>query len=169
MEPGNVVLWNTRKFPGNFLLELGFSPKDSNKGLAIVFFCATGRDSSDIFDLKQARRDGYFKKYHSGDINCYHVSYWAMPRKTTNLRKNYGKHLVASGKDNIGGQGPGPHNVRLLKVDGKIQLETRGQLVLSWQDHGNILSDGSIGLRTQALSEKVSYTRMKVWKVTSKK
>ncbi len=38
MEPGNMVLWNTRTFPGDFLLELGFSPKDSNKGLAIIFF-----------------------------------------------------------------------------------------------------------------------------------
>lgn len=32
-----------------------------------------------------------------------------MPRKTADLRKNYGFRLVASGKDYIVGQGLGPH------------------------------------------------------------
>jgi hypothetical protein len=166
--PGHVVLWNTQIFPANFLLEFGFSPKDSNKGLAIIFFSATAKSGGDIFGLKQARRAGIFRNYHSGDINCYHTSFWAMPRKTANLRKNYGFHLVASGKDYIAGQGPGPHKVRLLKVNGKIELETSGKLALSWQDDGKVLSEGHIGLRTMAHTGKVRYTSFKVWKVTQK-
>lgn len=42
-QPGHVMLWNTQIFPANFLLEFGFSPKDSNKGLAIIFFCNSKR------------------------------------------------------------------------------------------------------------------------------
>jgi hypothetical protein len=167
-QPGHVVLWNTQIFPANFLLEFDFSPKDSNKGLGIIFFSATTRDNGDIFGLKQPRRAGIFRNYHSGDINCYHTSFWAMPRKTTNLRKNHGFHLVAGGKDYIAGQGSGPHKVRLLKVNGKIELETLGKLVFSWQDNDKILKEGRIGLRTMARTGKVSYTSFKVWKVTKK-
>ena len=40
----HMVMWNTREFSENFLLEFDMSPIDPNDGLAIVFFCATGRD-----------------------------------------------------------------------------------------------------------------------------
>lgn len=165
---GHVVIWNTRKFPGNFLLEFDFYPKNSNKGLAIIFFSATGRAGESIFDLNQPRRGGIFRRYIRGGLDNYHVSYWAVnetPRMTTHLRKNHGFDLVAVGKDNIWGHGPGPHRVRLLKIAGTIQLEVRGEVVLNWADKGEFLRDGHIGLRTMSRTGEVTYSNFKIWKV----
>jgi hypothetical protein len=170
-EPHDVVLWNTRTFPANFLLEFAFSPQNSRKGLAIIFFSARGRDGGSIFDLDQPMRSGIYSNYHSGGIDAYHASYWAVqpngePRKSSHLRKSYGFDLVAEGDDNIWNQGSGPHKVRLLKVNGDIQLETRGEVVLSWHDDGRVLGKGYIGLRTMAHTGKASYADFKVWRVT---
>ena len=74
----HAVLWCLREAPADFLLEFEVSPKDSKNGLAIIFFCARGRDGQGIFALNKAPRQGEFKRYHSGDLNCYHVSYWAV-------------------------------------------------------------------------------------------
>jgi hypothetical protein len=174
-----MVLWSNREVPADFLLEFEMSPKDSKRGLAIIFFSAKGRDGKDIFALDKAPRRGEFRRYHSGDINCYHVSYWAVeprtlkPRGFSNLRKNRGFRKVASGRDPISGQGPGPHRVRLLKVGGTITLETRGRIALTWQDdgkeHGPVLGSGKIGLRTMAHTGEVAYVSFKVWKVLPKR
>lgn len=175
----HMVLWNNREVPGDFLLEFEMFPKDSKRGLAIIFFSARGRDGKDIFALNKAPREGEFSRYHSGDINCYHVSYWAVepktlkPRGFSNLRKNRGFKKVASGKDLISDEGRGPHRVRLLKVDGTITLETRGKIALTWQDdgkeHGPVLGSGKIGLRTMSHTGEVAYDSFKVWKVLPKR
>jgi hypothetical protein len=171
---GHVVLWNTRVFPADFLLEFGMSPEDSNKGLNIVFFAARPKDGGGIFDLGLPRREGNFRNYHSGALNNYHVSYWACdavggPRRTANLRKNFGFYLPACGNDNIAGQGPGPYLVRFLKVGGKIRVETCGRLSISFDDdgtaYGPIWGDGFIGLRQMAHTHRASYTHFKVWEV----
>ena len=47
----DVVLWNTHRFPADFLLEFSVLPHDANKGLNIVFFAAMGRKGGGIFDL----------------------------------------------------------------------------------------------------------------------
>ena len=172
----HMVLWNTRVFPDNFLLEFDFSPRESKEGLAIIFFCAIGTDGGGIFDLGQPYRGGVFSTYHSGGLNGYHLSYWATwgplthfkPRYTSNLRKNYGFELLGSGKDYIWNQGPGPHKVRLLKVDGRIQLEIRGLLALSLTDTGGVWGKGCIGLRTMEYVGKATYDNFKVWEVRPK-
>ncbi|MGH9340930.1 MAG: DUF1961 family protein [Acidobacteriota bacterium] len=169
LQDSHVVLWNTRVFPENFLLEFEMSPHDSSNGLAIVFFSTTSREGGGIFDLGHPRRDGIFKNYHSAALNGYHASYWAGRRGTANLRKNHGFHVVSSGTDHIGGQGPGPHRVRLLKSGGRISLETRGALSLVFDDdgvtHGPVWRAGQIGLRQMAHTERASYTSFKVWEI----
>jgi len=176
---GHIVLWNTRVFPADFLLEFAISPKDSNNGLNIVFFCARPKVGGSIFDLNIPPRRGVFKNYHSGALNSYHISYWACastdggtPRRTANLRKNFGFYLPSCGIDRIAGQGPGPHLVRLLKVGGKIQLETCGRLSLVFDDdgktYGPVWGDGYIGLRQMGHTHRASYTHFKVWKVEPK-
>jgi len=176
-EQGHVVLWNTRVFPESFLLEFGFSPEDSLMGLNIIFFCATTLDGGDIFGLGVPRRGGIFKNYHSGALNCYHISYWAVaqtgvPRRTANLRKNYGFFLPSCGIDRIAGEGAGPHRVRLLKVGNKIRLETRNRLSLVYDDdgktYGPVWGTGRIGLRQMGHTHKATYTHFKVWRVTEK-
>jgi len=172
----HLVLWNTRVFPENFLLEFTLSPKHSTNGLNIVFFSARGVDGGGAFDLDQPRRDGVFTNYHSGRLNCYHISYWACssagggtPRGNANLRKNAGFYLPACGVDLITGKGPGPHTVRILKDGGHIRLETNGRLALIFDDdgktYGPVWKDGLIGLRQMAHTEDCSYGSFKVWQI----
>ena len=173
------VLWSTRRFPKSFLLEFGVSPINANIGLTIVFFATRSLEGGSPFDLGLPKRAGNFRTYHSGALNGYHCSYWAtnpadggILRRTTNLRKNCGFAMPAAGIDRIGGEGPGPHRVRILKVAGKIRAETRGKLALIFDDdgktYGPVWKDGWIGLRQMGHSEQVSYTHFKVWKVEAK-
>ena len=173
----HVVLWNTRTFPEDFLLELTFSLENSNNGLAIIFFCTTGKSGGDIFDYDQPYRNGNFRTYTLGQLDCYHVSYWSgNPRKDgrilTNLRKNHGSNVVSNGPDLFSGKGPGPHTVRLLKVGNRIQVEEAGRTVVDYTDEGSIngkvYGEGLIGLRTMEHSQKITYTDMKVYKVSRK-
>jgi hypothetical protein len=167
------VLWNTRIFPENFLLEFGMSPKDSRNGLTIVFFAARGADGGSIFEPSLPQRAGSFRNYTHGQIEAFHCSYWAtlqgVLRRTTNLRKNPDFHMPAVGIDRIGGLGPGPHTVRLLKVKNRVQVETRGRIALEYEDdgrtYGPLLKDGHIGLRQMAHSRQVAYTHFRVWRV----
>jgi len=174
--PGHVVLWNTRSFPADFLLEFALSPQDSANGLGIVFFNATSREGRSIFDPGLSRRDGLLPKY-AFELNCYHVSYWATseygtPRRTTNLRKNPWCYLAACGNDLITGAGPGPHLVRVLKQGGKIRVETCGKMSLVFDDdgatHGPVWQAGRIGLRQMKYTVRGSYTHFKVWQVTAR-
>ena len=58
-----------------------------------------------------------------------------------------------------------------MKVGGRIQLETRGEIVLDWLDdgttYGPVLGRGCIGLRSMSYSNEVSYGDLRVWKVTA--
>jgi hypothetical protein len=178
-EGGHIVLWNTRVFPEDFLLEFGMSPKDSSNGLNIVFLSAKSREGGGIFDLDLPLRKGVFKNYHSGALDGYHVSYWACsqagggtPRRTANFRKNYGFYLVSCGIDRIAGEGPGPHRVRVLKTGGKLVVETRGRIAAAFDDdgktYGPVWGAGAIGLRQMGHTHRASYTHFKVWKVETR-
>lgn len=171
-EGSHLVCWNTRRFPGDFLLEFGVIPQDPNEGLNIVFFCARGRKGGGLFDPDQPRRGGEFKTYHSGVLDCYHASYWATrrdgtPRGTAHIRKNHGFHLVADGPDLLAGTGPGPHRVRVLKIGGDIAVEVNGSVSVRWNDDGRtlgpVLNGGLIGLRQMSHTRPCAYTHFKVW------
>jgi len=177
-DASHLVFWNTREFPADLLIEFGVSPADSNNGLTIVFFATKGRDGGSIFDRDQPMRDGEFKTYHSGAINCYHVSYWAVAasgeaRGTAHIRKNNGFHLVAMGRDFIAGQGAGPHRVRILKLGNQITVEANGKIEVRWEDDGKtfgpVLKEGRIGLRQMAHTGDCRYTHFKVWAVKQDK
>lgn len=170
----HLVFWNTRSFPDSFLLDFDVSPAESKLGLNIVFFAAKGCDGGSIFDLAQPKRDGLFKTYHTGGLNCYHTSYWAVnpegqQRGTAHFRKNRGFHLVAAGKDFIAGQGPGPHRVRLLKRGPRLELEVNGKIASQWTDdgqtYGPVLHEGLIGLRQMSHTKQCSYGSFRVWSV----
>jgi hypothetical protein len=172
----HVVLWNTRTFPADLLLEFTMQPRDSSVGLNIVFFAARALDGGSIFAPGLPLRDGVFANYTNRAINCYHTSYWATnpdgaPRRTANLRKNAGFHLLASGDDHIAGR-PGPQRVRVLKVGGAIRLETNGEMSLRFDDDGSTygptLRDGLIGLRQMAYTGETTYTQLRVWEVKHK-
>ena len=179
-DKGHVVLWNRHDFPANFLLEFGLSPQNSQRGLNILFFSTTARNGiGSPFHPTLPRRDGVFKAYHSGELDGYHLSYWAsaapgngIPRRTANLRKNRGFHLIGCGDDRITGMGPGPHRIRVLKVGGQIQIEVNGKLALTHHDkgqtHGPTLGAGAIGLRQMSHTVQARYTHFQVWRVSQR-
>jgi hypothetical protein len=165
----HMVLWSVRDFPADFLLEFDVSPIDPTEGLAIIFFCAKGLEGESVFALNQPYRNGEFSRYNNGQIDCYHVSYWASDRGYSNLRKNAGKIIVASGKDHIRKSKPGqPVRIRLLKVGRDITLETDGKQALIWRDEQDYYGEGKIGLRSMGHSRIVSFGNFKVWEVKPK-
>ena len=109
--------------------------------------------SESIFDPALAPRDGLFKLYHSGDLNCYHISYWAAGRGTANCRKNRGFHLVAEGKDLVTDGPAGTfQTVRIYKRGGKIRCTVDDVLSVAYDDDGTTFGPvwthgGWIGLR----------------------
>lgn len=175
----HLVLWNTRCFPDNILIEFEMNVEDTTRGLTILFFATRNLQGGSPFAPGMEKRGGIFTRYHSGQLNGYHVSYWAcnvqaeigIPRRTANLRKNRGFRMVSVGVDRIGAAEPSFHRVRLLKQGPRVILETRGQLALIYTDsdppsQSPTWTDGWIGLRQMGSSEKVAYRQLRVWKLS---
>ncbi|MFP4522860.1 MAG: DUF1961 family protein [Fibrobacterota bacterium] len=164
--PNHLVLWNKNDLPENFLAEWDFI-RSRDSGLAIAFFCALGINGEDILTGNLAPRDGDFKKYHHGDFNCYHISYFAYGRTTCNLRKNYGMFLGAIGNDLVSNY-PADEKVRvsLFKMEGNISLGINGKTALRYHDdgvrYGNILGTGKFGFRQMAHTGSARYGNFSV-------
>ena len=133
----HLVCWLTKEMPADFLLEFKVRPQDRKKGLNIVFFNARGLHGESIFDPALKPRSGIFAQYHSGDLNNYHISYWAGERGTANVRKNAGFQLVATGKDLVA---PAPadafQTIRLYKRGGVIRLMVDDVIAVAFDDDG---------------------------------
>ena len=167
-------LWCTQPLPADFLLEFDFTPGDPKSGLCIIWFCATGPEGQSIFGADMPRRAGVWPRYHSGSLQCYHTSFWAiepwnrLPRGTSNMRKNPGHRLVSIGRDNIAGQGPGPHRVRLMRMGNRIQLETNGKLSVEWEDsgeYGPAWPGGYFALHHMHHTGSASYSNLKAYRL----
>lgn len=170
---GHWVLWANKVFPDNILIEYDFTPRDDRQGLNILFFSAHYPEGETIFDLDLPYRGGNFRPYIVGEINSYHISPWATDgqnlRATSNMRKNSGFILVARGNDVIGGGGPGPHTVRILKAGDKIRMESNGLLCLAFDDdgrsYGPVHQDGFIGVRFMAHTGHATLHNLRVYSV----
>ena len=96
----------------------------------------------------------------------------ATRRRTATLRKNAGFRLVSVGTDNIA-PGHGPRRVRIMKVGGKIRVETADTVSLRFEDdaetNGLIPGKGHIALAQSARSGLVTYRDLKVWRIRSKR
>jgi hypothetical protein len=122
----HLVCWLDREIPADFCLEFSVRPQDRQRGLNIVFFNTRGVGGQSVFDLSLQPRDGTFTQYHSGDLDGYHLSYWAAGRGHSNLRKNKGFHMLASGEDLIATAPPDAfQRVQLYKRGGHIRLRNR--------------------------------------------
>jgi hypothetical protein len=168
----HMVVWNRTVFPKDFLLEFEMSPEGSSNGLALVLFCATGTKGKDIFDLSLPPRRGEYAAYHSGAIANYTDSYWSrntdVESVSNRLRKNPGFKEVASGPSRTTGSTNVTHHVRILKVSGHLEVEINGHVVLTWDDPGDALGAGRIGLRSMAGVTKVTYDNFEVCEVVLK-
>jgi len=153
---GHIVHWCDRELPADFLLEFDVRILSEN-GLNIIFFCAKGRNAEDVFDPSLSPRTGIFGHYTGGDINCYHISYYAHTpgggggRATSNMRKNHGFYLVDNGPIGIPPGSHDIHHVTLLKYGGTIRLGVDGRRVIDWHDdgvhYGPVWGEGKIALR----------------------
>jgi hypothetical protein len=165
----HMVVWNRNVFPADFLLELGMSPCGSTGGLALVLFCATGKDGEDIFDLALPPRRADYAAYHSGAIANYTDAYWSRNNEaeaaSNRLRKNPGFRQVAEGASLTTGPEDATHGLRILKVGGHVEVEVNGQVVLRWDDTERPHGAGRIGLRTMAGVTRVAYDDFRVWRI----
>ncbi len=165
----HLVCWLTKEMPADFLLEFKMRPQNRKNGLNIIFFNARGLHGESIFDPALKPRSGVFAQYHSGDLNNYHISYWAGERGTANIRKNAGFHLVATGKDLVV---PAPadsfQTIRLYKHGGTIRLMVDDVVEVAFDDDGKTYgpvwtNPGWIGLRQMAHTVRCEYDDLKVF------
>jgi acetyl esterase/lipase len=169
----HLVCWLAREVPADFLLEFTVRPQDRKTGLNIVFFNARGVKGESIFDPTLQERNGVFKQYHSGDLDSYHVSYWAGDRGFSNLRKNHGFHLVSSGKDYIMvGEPNAFQTVRIYKRAGKIRVTVDGLVATAFDDDGKTFGpvhnhSGWIGLRQMGHTRRCEYGHVKIYGLLS--
>lgn len=174
-DANHLVCWLTKEMPADFLLEFSVRPENRQQGLNIVFFNTRGLHGETIFDPALAPRDGLFKQYHSGDLNGYHISYWAAGRGTANVRKNRGFHLVAEGTDLVTEAPAGAfQTVRLYKHGGTIRCTVDDALSVAYDDDGTTFGPvwthtGWIGLRQMGHTVRCQYGHLKVWPLMSDK
>lgn len=160
-QKANFVLWCPETFPSDIEINWEFSPI-AEPGLAIMFFSALGINGEDIFHESILKRNGEYDKYHSGDINCYHISYfrrmWESERcfHTCNLRKSAGFHLAAQGADPLPDveDSSGFYSMRIAKLGGDIALYINDLPIFEYHDDGEtfgkVLGQGKIGFRQMA-------------------
>lgn len=167
----HLVCWLDKELPADFLIEFTVRPTNRKEGLNIVFFSARGLHGESIFDPKLTPRDGTYKQYHSGDLNAYHISYWAAGRETANLRKSKGFHLVAEGKDLIC-ESPADvfQTVRVYKRGGSIRLTVDGVVALAWHDDGKtrgpaLEQSGWFGLRQMGHTQRCEYGHVRIYRL----
>lgn len=165
----HLVCWLNKEMPTDFLLEFKVRPQDRKKGLNIVFFNARGLHGESIFDPALKPRSGIFAQYHSGDLNNYHISYWAGERGHANVRKNAGFHLVATGKDLVV---PAPadsfQTIRLYKHGSAIRLMVDDVIAVAFDDDGKTFGpvwthSGWISLRQMAHTIRCEYDDLKIY------
>ncbi|MBX7181154.1 MAG: YesU family protein [Bacteroidia bacterium] len=167
-ESGHFVFWCPQEFPADFIAEWEVQNLHPEAGLCIVFFAATGLHGEDLFSEKLAGRTGVFKQYTQGDINNYHLSYYANnPREwgrvKANLRKNKGFKKVQSLREGIPKRSKEVHRCRLVKHGGKIQFFVDDRVVIDWKDE-QALGGGKIGWR-QMKWTNFRYRNFRVWSV----
>ena len=165
----HLVCWLKTEAPADFLLEFSVRPQNRKEGLNIVFFNARGARSESVFDPTLKPRNGNFRQYHSGDLNNYHISYWAPNRGTVNVRKNAGFHLVATGTDLIADAPADAFQVvRLYKRGGKIRLMVGDIIAVAFDDDGKAngpvwTHSGWIALRQMGHTARCEYEHLKIF------
>lgn len=174
-QKANIVFWCPEEFPDNIEISWDFRPL-REPGLSMLFFAARGAAGEDLFSPSLAPRNGEYRKYHSGDINALHVSYFRRkaPKERAlqvcNLRKSRGFHLVAQGADPIPSVADAsiPYRIRVAKLGPYVEFGINGLTLFTWTDdgvtRGDVLGGGKIGFRQMAplLAE---YSELTVYRI----
>lgn len=156
----NYLVWCPRDFPADIAVSWEFRPL-SDKGLAMFWTGAAGRNGEDLFDPNLAARDGNYPQYHSGDINGLHVSYFRRNPsetgfRTCNLRKSHGFHLVSQGADPLPNSRDAldSYKVEVIKCGPHFRFRMNDLTLFHWTDdgetYGPVIGPGKIGIRQMA-------------------
>jgi len=173
-QKSNFVYWCPHDFGGDMEISWKFKPL-REPGLAIMFFNAIGTGGEDIFDKSLPKRTGEYDMYHSGAINCYHISYfrrrWQEEREfhTCNLRKSKGFHLVAMGADPLPGVDDSKdfYEIKIVTLGNDIYFFIDGLQIFHWNDNGELgmpPQKGKIGFRQMAPLAAL-YSDLRVYRV----
>ena len=173
-ETGHHVFWCPKDFPENFIAEWDAQDLETDAGLCIVFFAAKGTQGQSIFDSSMAKRNtGVFTDYTKGDMNCYHISYYANAkddahREVAHIRKNKGFYLVQTGEKGIPIESTSNHHLKLVKNEGHIEMLVDDRKIIDWTDdgkqYGALLRDGKIGFR-QMKWTRFAYSNLNIWEI----
>lgn len=172
-ENGHHVFWCPKDLPARFVAEWEVRNLHMEAGLCILFFAAKGRKGEDIFDPKLAKRRGVFNQYTKGDIDNYHISYYAntptqKDRSHSHLRKNHGFRKVQAGELGIPPDSEEVYRIRLVKDNGHITMSVDGRMIIDWTDDGKtfgeVLSSGKFGFRQMKWTRMV-YRNLRVWEL----
>ncbi|MDP5130991.1 MAG: YesU family protein [Paraglaciecola sp.] len=175
-EQGHHVLWCPHDFPDAFIAQWQVQNLKFDAGLVIVFFAAQGAGGEDIFDPNLPARDGTFTQYTLGEINSYHISYYANAahnpdRAHANLRKNNTFSLLQEGEKGIPTLSDRVHTLTLIKNAQHIQMYIDERKIIDYTDNqavvdglniGKPLGAGKMGFR-QMQWTKFQYRDFKVW------
>jgi hypothetical protein len=171
-EKWDHVFWCPCVFPADFIAEWDVKLL-KKQGLLIVFFAARGNKGQGIFNADLPKRDGTFKYYNKGQINCYHISYYANnpkhpDRGNSRLRKDPGAVLLQTGKEGIDVGSFKKHHIRLVKDGGHITMYVDDKKIIDYMDDGKVkgpvYTSGNIGFRQMRWSDG-EYSNFKVWKI----
>ncbi|MBI1286160.1 MAG: DUF1961 family protein [Flavobacteriales bacterium] len=172
-EAGHHVFWCPQELPARFVAEWDVRNLHPEAGLCIVFFAAKGRHGEDIFDPQLTKRTGIFRQYTKGDIDNYHISYYAntptqKDRPHSHLRKNHGFKKVQAGELGIPPDSEEVHHIRLVKDQGHITMSVDGRMIIDWTDDGKtfgeVLGSGKLGFRQMKWTRMV-YRNLRVWEL----
>jgi len=167
------VFWCPQDFPESFIAEWQMQNMDTTGGLTIIFFAAKGSKGEDIFDPAMPRRDGTFKYYNKGQINCYHISYYSNnpknpERDDSHLRKDPMFSLLQTGGEGIPKNSVAVHNIRLVKDKAHIIMYVDNRKITDYTDDGKtfgpVYTSGKIGFRQMRWTD-FSYRNFKVWEI----
>jgi len=167
------VFWCKKVFPSSFIAEWDIQNMNPEAGLVIVFFAAKGDKGQSIFDPGLPKRDGTFKDYKKGRINCYHISYFANnpkegDRGNSHLRKDPQFAILQTGEEGISTKSLSVHHIRLIKNKGHIIMYVDNRKIIDYNDdgkmYGPIYQSGNIGFRQMRWSD-FQYRDFKVWEI----
>ncbi len=167
------VLWCPKDFPASFIAEWDMQNMDTTNGLAIIFFAASGSKGEDIFDPDMPKRDGTFKYYNRGRINCYHISYYAHNPKNpdrgdSHLRKDPAFDMLQTGREGIPATSTSVHHIKLIKNIGHILMFIDDRKIIDFTDDGKIFGPvygkGKIGFRQMRWTD-FRYRDFRVWEI----
>lgn len=169
----HFTYWLPEKFPKNIKITWDFFPI-REPGLCMMFFSALGKNGEGIFSDTLAKRDGFYPQYHSGDINCYHISYFRHKHpeerafRTCNLRKSAGFHFITQGGDPLPPVSDAieDYHMSISNYEGKIIFTINDLEIFSYEDDGKafgpVLEEGFIGFRQMA-PMKARYRNLEVY------